>query len=49
MDYHSADGVGFKEITITPNKKSREFIRKWIPDKGIEDYVVSATIQAVKP
>ena len=39
----------FKTITIKPKDESREFIRKWGPDSKIEDYVVSATIEAIKP
>lgn len=41
--------VGFKAIAIKPKDESREFIRNWVPDSNIEDYVVSATIEAVKP
>ncbi len=43
------DSAGFGNIEIEPKDKSREFIRDWAPDSKIEDYVVSATIQAVKP
>ena len=41
--------VGFGEIEIKPKNESREFIRDWAPGSKIEDYVVSATIEAVKP
>ena len=41
--------VGFTEIAIKPKDDSREFIREWIPGSKIEDYVVSATIEAIKP
>jgi arsenite methyltransferase len=41
--------AGFDEIKIAPKDTSRSFIREWLPGKGIEDYVVSATIEAVKP
>jgi arsenite methyltransferase len=40
---------GFKDIKIAPKDSSRSFIREWLPGKGIEDYVISATIEAVKP
>jgi len=41
--------VGFTDIAIKPKDESREFIRKWVPGSRIEDYVVSATIEAIKP
>lgn len=43
------DSAGFGNIEIKPKDESRKFIREWAPDSKIEDYVVSATIQAVKP
>jgi SAM-dependent methyltransferase len=39
---------GFKDIEIAPKDSSRSFIREWLPHKRIEDYLVSATIEAVK-
>ncbi len=39
---------GFEQIKIEPKDKSREFIKDWAPDNEIENYVVSATIEAVK-
>ena len=41
--------AGFSDIRIQPKDESREFIRDWAPGRGVEDYVVSATIEAVKP
>ncbi len=41
--------AGFTDIRIQPKDESREFIRDWAPGRGVEDYVVSATIEAVKP
>ena len=43
------EAAGFREARILPKDGSREFIREWTPIRRIEDYVVSATIEAVKP
>ena len=40
--------AGFLDIRIKPKDESREFIKKWIADVPIEDFVLSATIEAVK-
>jgi SAM-dependent methyltransferase len=40
---------GFVEIRITIKEDSRELIGTWAPGTGIEDCVVSATIEARKP
>jgi ubiquinone/menaquinone biosynthesis C-methylase UbiE len=39
--------AGFSRISIQPKKESKQFIRTWAPQ--IEDFIVSATIEAVKP
>jgi ubiquinone/menaquinone biosynthesis C-methylase UbiE len=41
--------AGFREIRIAPKDTSRSFMREWLPGKKIEDYLVSATIEASKP
>ncbi len=41
--------AGFEAINIQPKDESREFISDWAPGQGVEDYVISATIEAVKP
>ena len=41
--------AGFTDIAITVKPESRELIATWAPGSGIEDYVVSATIEARKP
>jgi arsenite methyltransferase len=41
--------AGFDKVKIAPKDASRSFIREWLPGKRIEDYLVSATIEAVKP
>ena len=41
--------AGFTDIRIAKQPGSRETIATWAPGTGIEDYVVSATIEATKP
>lgn len=41
--------AGFVDIRIGPKDGSREFIRDWAPGHRLEDYVVSASIEATKP
>lgn len=41
--------AGFVDIKIEPKDSSREFIRDWAPGSAVEDYVISATIEAKKP
>jgi SAM-dependent methyltransferase len=43
------EAAGFEQISIQPRDESLEFIKDWAPGRGIEDYVISATIEAVKP
>lgn len=40
--------AGFKEILIEPKDESKEFIRDWEPNYDLENYIVSALIQARK-
>jgi arsenite methyltransferase len=40
--------ASFSGISIIPKDASREFISDWVPGSGIEDYVVSANIEAIK-
>lgn len=43
------EDAGFENIAISPKDESRAFIKDWAPGRGVEDYVLSATIEAVKP
>jgi arsenite methyltransferase len=43
------EASGFENINIAPKDSSRSFIREWLPGKRVEDYLVSATIEALKP
>lgn len=40
--------AGFTDIVIETNSGSKSYIKDWVPGAGSEDYVVSATIKAVK-
>jgi len=41
--------AGFADVCVKPIDGSKEHIREWAPGGRIEDFVVSATIEAVKP
>ncbi len=41
--------AGFSDVHIEPKDESRDFIRDWAPGRNVTDYVVSATIEGVKP
>lgn len=41
--------AGFTDIRVRPKAESRTFVKEWAPGTGIEDYILSATIEAVKP
>lgn len=41
--------AGFQAIRIAPKDASREYIQHWAPGRGVEDYIASASIEAVKP
>ena len=41
--------AGFEQVLIQPKDESKDFIRDWAPEHNVTDYVVAATIEAVKP
>jgi arsenite methyltransferase len=41
--------AGFTDIRIDPKDESKEFLKDWAPGRNIEDYVLSASIEAIKP
>ena len=41
--------AGFTAIEIRPVEESHDFIRDWQPGTDLEEYVASASIQAIKP
>jgi SAM-dependent methyltransferase len=41
--------AGFARIEVTVKPESRAMIATWAPGRGVEDFVVSATIEARKP
>jgi arsenite methyltransferase len=41
--------AGFEKVHVSVRTESRDFIRDWAPGSRAEDYVASATIEAVKP
>jgi SAM-dependent methyltransferase len=41
--------AGFAQIRIQPKDESKAFIKDWAPRHNVTDYVVSATIEAIKP
>ena len=41
--------AGFEQIKIMLKEESKTFIREWLPNSQVENYIVSATIEAVKP
>jgi len=41
--------AGFEDIRLEVKEASREAIREWLPGSGVEQYVASATVEAIKP
>ncbi len=43
------ENSGFSEVRIQAKDGSHDFIREWAPGARVEEYIVSAVIEAVKP
>jgi len=43
------DAAGFVEVRVEPKDGSREIIRNWNPDLGLDAFILSASIEGVKP
>ena len=41
--------AGFIRIRVTPKDESQELIREWAPGRNLEEFIVSAAVEAVKP
>ncbi len=41
--------VGFQSVQIRPREESRSMVGSWAPGERLEDYVLSATIEAERP
>ena len=41
--------AGFEQIQISPKKESKALIHTWTTEASVTDFIVSATIEAVKP
>jgi arsenite methyltransferase len=41
--------AGFEDVLIEPKDESHEFIREWSVDHDLEEYIVSAAIEATRP
>lgn len=43
------EAAGFEAIQVQPRLGSEEMVASWFPDTEVADYVVSATIEAIRP
>lgn len=41
--------LGKKDIRVRPKESNRKIIREWTKGGNITDFVVSATVEAIKP
>lgn len=43
------ENAGFEQIVVKANERSCEFMKNWIPGSGVENFLVSASIEAQRP
>lgn len=43
------EDAGFTDVHIEPKNESKDFMRDWAPGNEVIDYIVSATIEGIKP
>jgi len=41
-------GIGYEKVAVDLDEGSRDVIREWLPDRGLEGYVASVRIRATK-
>lgn len=41
--------AGFSAVRIAPKDASRDYVQHWAPGRGVENFIASASIEAVKP
>ena len=40
---------GFRDVIVEPKDDSKTFIKDWVPDANVQNYIVSAVIKGIKP
>lgn len=43
------ENAGFTDIRVDVDQRSREVIKEWLPGSGVENYLASTSVEAIKP